>query len=514
MRHTPMSPSLNAARRSAELGELEANNPVDLLVIGGGITGTGVALDAASRGLSVVLAEQNDLAHGTSRWSSKLVHGGLRYLASGDIGVAYESAVERATLITRTAPHLTRALAQVIPFFAPTQRRHMMKMRAGCLVGDGLRMAAGTSAGLLPRSRKLSPAQVQNYAPTIRDEGLRGGLAFWDGQLIDDARLVVGMARTAASYGAKILTRCKAQDVTGSGAVLYDSLGQQRYDVDARMVINAAGVWSSEIAANVSLRPSRGTHLVIPQAAMGGLSGGLTVPVPGQVNRFVFALPTEDRIFIGLTDEESAGPIPDVPQASEDEIDFLLNTINAALKQRLSRDDLIGTYSGLRPLLNTRKGQTADVSRKHKVIVGKDGLVTIVGGKLTTYRHMAQVALNAALKRSGCNAGRCRTTTLPLVGAANRASLARIDAPARLVSRYGVEALQLIAESAHNPQLAEPIAPGITTTMAELMFAVRHELALDESDLLDRRTRIGLSAVDRERALPAAKEAFQSAASL
>lgn len=495
--------ALNRTRRARELGEL--SRPVDLLVIGGGVTGTGIALDAASRGLSVVLAEKHDLAHGTSRWSSKLVHGGLRYLASGQVSVAYESAAERAILMRRTAPHLTRALPQVVPLLPQVNRSAASLIRVGYLTGDLLRAAAATPASVLPRSRRLSGTEVRHYAPTVRADGLRGGLVFWDGQLIDDARLVVALARTAAGYGARILTRCEASEVTGGGAVLTDHLTGDRHTVDARMVINAAGVWAGDVAPDVALRPSRGSHLVFGREVFGGLTSGLTVPVPGARNRFVFALPAEDRVYVGLTDEESFGPVPDEPRPTESEVDFLIDTINTALARPVSRDDLLGSFAGLRPLLAPPAGQadgegnTADLSRRHAVLTGSTGLITVVGGKLTTYRKMAATAVDAALKRSGVSAGRCRTKRLPLVGAADRSRLSGLPQPDRLVRRYGTEAA-LVADGP-----SEPVAPGSAVTLAEFNFAVTHELALTEDDLVDRRTRIGLSDTERKSALPAAR---------
>ncbi|GAA2775643.1 glycerol-3-phosphate dehydrogenase/oxidase [Saccharopolyspora taberi] len=500
-----MNASLNAGRRARELDELDGRGPVDVLVIGGGVTGAGVALDAASRGLSVVLAEKHDLAFGTSRWSSKLVHGGLRYLASGSVGIAHESAVERGILIDRTAPHLVRPLPQVVPLLPETGRAGAAVVRAGFLAGDALRAAAGTSAHRLPPSRRITRAEVRRYAPTVRTDGLRGGLLAWDGQLQDDARLVVALARTAAAHGARVLTRCAGEQVTGRGAVLRDGLTGRGHDVDARIVINATGVWAGQVAPGIALRPSRGTHLVLSRESFGGLGAGLMVPVPGERNRFVFALPSpEGRVYIGLTDEEAEGEIPDVPRASEQEVDFLLETVGTALREPLSRADVLGTYSGLRPLLDSGTGRTADVSRKHAVITAPDGLVTVVGGKLTTYRRMAQDALDAALARTALTAGVCRTRRLPLVGAGSPAELAAVRAPQRLLGRYGTEAAAVLA-GAGGDELA-PIAEGIETTGAELRFAVRHEGALDESDLLDRRTRIGLAEDDRRRALPIARE--------
>ena len=499
-----MRSSLNAARRARELESL-GREPIDVLVIGGGVTGAGVALDAAARGLSVVLAEKHDLAFGTSRWSSKLVHGGLRYLASGAIGIAHESAVERGILIDHTAPHLVAPFPQVVPLLPQVSHRHAALVRTGLLAGDALRAAAHTSRHTLPRSRRITGVEVQRFAPTVRTFGLRGGLLGWDGQVYDDARLTVGIARTAASLGARVLTRCEAEQVTGHGAVLTDQLSGDSCNVDARIVINAAGVWAGQVAPGIELRPSRGTHLVLSQDCFGGLTAGLTIPVPGSTSRFVFALPApDDRVYVGITDEDAPGQIPDVPLASEEEIDFLLETVSSALRWPLTRADLLGTYSGLRPLLSTGGGSTADISRRHAVITAPDGLVTLVGGKLTTYRRMAQDALDVALAASGMTAAPCSTRRLPLVGAASRDVLAAVAAPARLVQKYGTEAVVVAGDVGG----AELICNGTETTAAELRFAVQQEGALDEDDVLDRRTRIGLDPATRARALDAARAAL------
>jgi len=501
-----MRSSLNAARRARELESL-GREPIDVLVIGGGVTGAGVALDAGARGLSVVLAEKHDLAFGTSRWSSKLVHGGLRYLATGAIGIAHESAVERGILIEHTAPHLVVPFPQVVPLLPEVSRRHAALLRTGFLAGDALRAMARTSRRTLPPSRRITGAQVQRFAPTVRTSGLRGGLLAWDGELYDDARLTVGIARTAASLGARVLTRCEGEQVTGHGAMLRDHLTGDSYSVDARVVINAAGVWAGQVAPGVELRPSRGTHLVLSQDSFGGLTAGLTVPVPGSTSRFVFALPAPDnRVYVGITDEDAPGEIPDVPLATDEEIDFLLETVSSALRSPLTHADLLGTFSGLRPLLYTGGDSTADISRRHAVITAPDGLVTIVGGKLTTYRRMAEDALDAALAAVGMTAAPCSTRRLPLVGAASREALAAVAAPARLVRKYGTEAVAVAGDAGR----ADVICDGTETTAAELLFAVQHEGALDEDDLLDRRTRIGLDPRTRARALDAARAAFSS----
>lgn len=501
--------SLNAARRDRDLDWLDGGGTVDVLVVGGGVTGAGVALDAAARGLSVVLAEKHDLAFGTSRWSSKLVHGGLRYLAAGRVGIAYESAAERGIMLKHTAPHLVHPVPQLAPWVPSASLAQAAMLRGAFLGGDVLRIATRTSGRVLPRSRRVSTAEAMRYAPTLQPDGLRGGFLTWDGQLYDDARLVVAIARTAAAYGARVLTHCSAVQATGRGAVLVDEFSGRRIDVDARVVVNAAGIWAGEVAPGIRLRPSRGTHLVLPQSAFGGLTALLTVPVPGELRRVVMAIPApDDRVYVGLTDVDAPGPIPDVPSATEEEISFLLDTVNLALGTPVTRADLIGTFAGLRPLLDTGSDATADLSRRHAVITAPDGLITVVGGKLTTYRRMAEDAVDAAVRSTGLRADRCRTRRLPLVGATRRDRLAGLRAPIRFVHRYGTEAIDVLSLATDDPTLLDPVADNVPTTRAELLFGVRHEGALTEDDLLDRRTRIGLSATARTASLSAAREAL------
>ncbi|ADG78568.1 Glycerol-3-phosphate dehydrogenase OS=Tsukamurella paurometabola (strain ATCC 8368 / DSM / CCUG 35730 / CIP 100753 / JCM 10117 / KCTC 9821 / NBRC 16120/ NCIMB 702349 / NCTC 13040) OX=521096 GN=Tpau_1956 PE=3 SV=1 [Tsukamurella paurometabola] len=484
---------LDATRRKADLATLADDPAVDVLVIGGGVTGTGVALDAASRGLSVALVDKHDLAFGTSRWSSKLVHGGLRYLASGAVGIAHESAVERDVLIRSIAPHLTRPLAQVVPLLADVSTFDAALTRVGFLAGDVLRRAAGTPATELGRSRRISAAEVIRMAPTVKRAGLRGGLLNWDGQLTDDARLTVAIARTAAAHGARILTHCAASQVTGTAATVTDELTGASRAIRARAVINATGVWAGTVDPAIALRPSRGTHLVFRQDVFGGLTAGLTVPVPGAFGRYVFALPQPDgRIYVGLTDEEADGPLPDVPTASEEEIDFLLATVSLALDTPLRRDHIAGTFAGLRPLLDSGAGRTADVSRKHAVLTRGDGLITVVGGKLTTYRRMAQDAVDAAVTASGLLTGPSVTRSVPLVGAAPRGELAAVAAPQRLVHKYGTEATAVAALAEVQPALAEPVTAGTEITGAEMLYGALVEGALTVDDLLERRTRLSL----------------------
>ncbi|WP_405009354.1 glycerol-3-phosphate dehydrogenase/oxidase [Kitasatospora sp. NBC_01539] len=499
---------LDARRRTAALRALGDRPAVDLLVVGGGVTGAGIALDAAARGLRTVLVESRDLAFGTSRWSSKLVHGGLRYLASGRIGVARESAAERGILMTRTAPHLVRALPQLVPLLPGVPRRQAALVHAGLLAGDALRLAAGTPAALLPRVRRIGAPAAVRLAPAVRTDGLRGALVAHDGQLVDDARLVVAVARTAAQHGATVLTRVRAEQVTGTSARLTDTLTGESLTVTARAVLNATGVWAGEVDPAVRLRPSRGTHLVLDAAALGRPRAALTVPVPGSTGRFVFALPQQlDRVVLGLTDEDAPGPVPDEPQPTDTEITFLLDTVNTALRTTLTRADVRGAFAGLRPLIDRGGGATADLSRRHAVLESPTGVITVVGGKLTTYRRMAEDAVDTAVRLRGLRAGPCTTARLPLVGApAHRDSgpAASSGAPTSLTLRHGAAAGAVLA--ADVPRPCDAVAEGIDVTRAEIAYAVTHEGALDAADVLHRRTRIGLVPADAERARPAVEE--------
>ena len=506
--------ALNKSRRSAELAELGDGNSVDILVIGGGITGVGIALDAATRGLSVVLVEKHDLAFGTSRWSSKLIHGGLRYLATGNVGIARRSAVERHILMTRNAPHLVHAMPQLVPLLPEMSRASRALVRVGFAAGDGLRRLAGTSAATLPRSRRVDARRAVELAPTVRTDGLDGALLAYDGQLIDDARLVTAVARTAAQNGAKILTRVAASDASGTSVTLTDTVTGESMTVAARAVVNATGVWAGELDPALRLRPSRGTHLVFDAAAFGNPVAALTVPIPGELNRFVFAMPEQlGRVYLGLTDEDAPGPIPDVPEATPDEVSFLLDTVNTALALSLTPGDVLGTYAGLRPLIDTGAGNTADVSRDHAVTESESGVLSVIGGKLTEYRYMAEDVIDRAVQLRSLTAGPCRTRNLPLVGApANPVATLRtpVGLPGSLVARYGAEAPNVIAR-ATCPRPTEPVADGIDVTRAEFEYAVTHEGALTVDDILDRRTRIGLVAEDRARAQDVAGELLATA---
>lgn len=497
------STALSAGRRARALTRLGDRPEVDVLVIGGGVTGAGIALDAAARGLRTVLVERHDLAHGTSRWSSKLAHGGLRYLASGQFAIAHESALERHLMMTTIAPHLTRPLAQVLPLYAPGHRARGAYIGLGYGLGDALRRVVRTPGSVLAAPGRLSAEHTRALVPAVRAEGLRGGLRGWDGQLFDDARLVVALARTAAGFGADILTQVEATRVTGDGATLIDRVTGERLDVRAGGVLSATGVWAAEVDPALRLRPSRGTHLVVSTSRLGGADAALTVPIDGSRSRFVFTVPApHGRTYIGLTDVPADGPVPEVPRADDTEIRFLLDTVNRVLERPLAPDDILGTFAGLRPLLagGGEDDETSDLSRRHAVLESDSGVLSIVGGKLTTYRRMAEDGVDALTGRLGILPP-SPTARLPLVGAWPRARAQAIQAPPRLVRRYGAEAPAVAALPA-----GPSAACGVTAQ--ELQWAIRVEGAMTIGDVLDRRTRLGLVAADAEASADAAAAAF------
>ncbi|MEU8034280.1 FAD-dependent oxidoreductase, partial [Streptomyces sp. NPDC049099] len=357
--------------------------------------------------------------------------------------------------------------------------------------------------------------EARHLAPSVRAAGLRGGLLSWDGRVTDDARLVTALARTAAAQGARVLTRVRVLELTGTGARIRDELTGEEGEIRARAVINATGVWAGDLVEGIRIRPSRGTHLVLRSERLGALPAGLHIPIPGETNRFVLVLPQGDgRVYVGLTDEPVEGGIPDVPEVPETDIGFLLDVLGSVLDTPVAREEVVGAFAGLRPLLDMsahdgRDGapaRTSDISRRHAVLTSPGGVTTIVGGKLTTYRRMAQDAVDAATAARGLPAAPSPTAALPLVGAAAPARLRSLSAPGRLVRRYGIEAEAVHALAAEDPALAEPVLPGHPVTRAELLWAVRHEGALDASDLLDRRTRIGLVPEDRAQVLSVARE--------
>lgn len=471
---TSASPDLNAARRAFDL-DRAASETADVLVVGGGITGVGVALDAASRGLTVTLIEAHDLAYGTSRFSSKLVHGGLRYLATGDIATARESAIERHLLMTAIAPHLIHPLGQLLPFAPGVSLRQRATGAVGMALGDLLRMRAGTTRRTLPAPRPVTAHTAQALAPALSRRGLRGGMLSFDGQLVDDARLVATVARTAAAHGARVLTRVRALALRADGVSAEDAITGSRLELRARSVINATGAWAGTLDAGITIRPSRGTHIVLDAADLGHPSVALTIPQEGSISRFVFALPQSGgRVIVGLTDEDAPGPVPEVAAPTETEIAFLLANLNRVLAEPVRRDRVRGAFAGLRPLVDSGADTTADISRRHLVTAAPGGFIHVLGGKLTTYRRMAEDAVDLAVRLRRLPAGPSRTAAL------------------RLVDR-------VVTRDTAGPSASAPLVEGLALSRADVEFAVRAEGAMTAADVLDRRTRVGLVDVDRER---------------
>ncbi|MGI9017918.1 MAG: FAD-dependent oxidoreductase [Euzebya sp.] len=500
----PIPSALTAARRAHNLHRLAQGWRPDVLVVGAGFTGVGIALDAATRGLSVAVVDRADLASGTSCWSSKLVHGGLRYLAKGDVALAHESAVERGILMQWVAPHLTRSLPFVTPLNSGVPMSTRVLSGVGYVAGNVLRVAAGTSSSTLTGPRFVGPGRTRELMPAVAREGLRGAWVNTDGQLVDDARLVVAIARTAAAFGAAVLPYTSAADVTGDRVTLTDVVSGESFQARAGRIVVAAGVWSDTLDSRVSLRPSKGVHLVIDGAVLGHPTAALTAPVPGHRSRFVFLLPQPDgRVYLGLTDDPVQGGVQDHPQVGEGERDWLLGVANRVLDQPLTPADVIGSYAGYRPLVAGTPGRsalaTADLSRAHVVLDEGEGPITIVGGKLTTYRRMAADVVDRLTPAP------CVTARQPLVGALPRRRLAALAQQPWLVGRYGGEAADVQSLIQADPALGEPVVPGLPYLQAEMVFSIQREGALTAEDLVDRRTRIGLVTADRVPALEVAR---------
>lgn len=501
---------LSPEGRERALEQLEAAE-VDVLVVGGGITGVGTALDAVTRGLSVGLLEQRDFASGTSSRSSKLVHGGLRYLEMLDFGLVREALQERGLLLTRLAPHLVKP----VPFLYPLTRRGWERayVGAGLVLYDAMAMAGRYDVGL-PRHRHLLRRQVRRIAPDFKVDQLAGAIQYYDAQ-VDDARLVVTVARTAASHGALCANRTKVvgflrvgERVTGVRAV--DLETGRELEVRARVVVNAAGVWTDEIQEMVGgrgalhVQASKGVHLVVPRDRIRSESG-LIMRTAVSV---LFVIPWGRHWVIGTTDTPWSLDKAH-PAASRRDIDYLLAQVNRILREPLTTEDVEGVYAGLRPLLSGESEPTSRISREHTVVTPVPGLVIIAGGKLTTYRVMGRDAVDAAVHSLGGSVPASITDRVLLVGAEGyetrsnqRSALARRSGlhPARidhLLNRYGDLLDELLDLVATRPALADPLPGAEDYLCAEVVYAVTHEGARHLDDVLTRRTRISIETFDR-----------------
>ncbi|NLT26833.1 MAG: glycerol-3-phosphate dehydrogenase/oxidase [Microbacteriaceae bacterium] len=504
----PAATVLDRASRARALAGI-AEGELDLLVVGGGVTGAGIALDAASRGLRVGVVEARDWASGTSAASSKLVHGGLRYLYRLDVKLVAEALRERGLLLDVTAPHLVKAQPFLWPLLQPWVERPYTA--AGIGVYDALAQFGGGGRNAVPNQQHLGRRQALAAMPSLRDDALIGAVRFYDAR-VDDARLVLALVRTAQGHGAMPVSRARVESFVRdgervAGAVIVDALTGERHEVRAKHVIGAVGVWTEELQRLATDSPklrvlaSKGVHLVVPRDRIAG-HDGVFVRTEKSV---LFIIPWRDHWLIGTTDTPYEGDLAH-PVADDDDVDYLLERANAVLREPLGRGDVIATYAGLRPLLRPVADGAAStkVSREHTVAEVVPGLSAIAGGKLTTYRVMAEDAVDFAIERAGLVGRASVTARLPLVGAAGyRGWQGAVDAVGsatglgadrvqRLLDRYGDELPRLIELVSADRSLAEPLAGAPEHLRAEVAYAVTHEGALDLGDVLRRRLRVSI----------------------
>ncbi|MGH9062511.1 MAG: FAD-dependent oxidoreductase, partial [Acidimicrobiales bacterium] len=520
-----MSPPRSPFDRSASLARL-AGDSFDVLVIGGGITGAGVALDAAARGLRTALVERRDLASGTSSRSSKLVHGGLRYLQQRELRLVYESLAERQRLLSN-APHLV----QPLPFLIPLLGRDGMVNAALARTVQTALWTYDLTGGLRigHRHRRVGAEEALAHLPTLRTDRLVAGFVYYDAHT-DDARLTLAVARTAAlDHGAVVATYAPVtgllRDAAGRVAgARVEPEGGRPVDVGASVVVNATGVWADRVEALAGgaptsspggIRPAKGIHIAVPADRL-PCDMAAVVPVPGD-KRSVFVVPWGGQVYIGTTDTDYQGPLDD-PRATAGDVAYVLGAVNAAVTRALSPADVSGVWAGLRPLLAASAGatsaRTADLSRRHRVGESPSGLISITGGKLTTYRKMAADTVDLAIRRLGRSPRRSPTASLRLRGWAGTAELRQPGAAERLgtdpvtlahlVDRHGGEAGAVLELARSAPEMGRPLVEGLPYVAAEAVYAARHEMAHTLIDILSRRTRALLrDRVATARAAPA-----------
>ncbi|MCJ7671894.1 MAG: glycerol-3-phosphate dehydrogenase/oxidase [Acidimicrobiia bacterium] len=497
----PNTPGRAASERAASLQRLR-DEEFDVLVVGAGITGAGCALDAATRGLRTALVERDDFASGTSSKSSKLVHGGVRYLQQKEFRLVYESLHERQIAL-RNAPHLVRVLPFLIPILT---RDGLIDRRVARALGVAMWMYDLTGGMRIKKLHKrIDKAEALEHMPTLRRDNVASAYLYYDARA-DDARLTLAIARTAAANGAAIANYARVADL------LKDSQGNisgarveadgTTFDVKARVVINATGVWADQVRTMDegsdpdTIRPAKGIHITVPWAKVRNDIAAI-VPVPKD-KRSVFVVPWGDATYVGTTDTDYDGPIDD-PQCTPEDVEYLLRALNFAIEEPVTKDDVIATWAGLRPLLRSAATErTADLSRRHGVRVSTSGVITITGGKLTTYRRMAADTVDQAsrvLKRRT----RSRTKKVAIIGAEGYEAPAETMEPSvheHLSGRYGTESQAVLDLVAEDPDLGEALVPGLPYLRAEAVYAVRHEMARTLDDILSRRTRARLLARD------------------
>ncbi len=479
----------------------------DVLIIGGGVTGAGAALDAATRGLSVALVEQRDFASGTSSRSSKLFHGGLRYLEQLNFTLVREALHERELMLTRLAPHLVKPVSFLYPL------RHRFWERPYVTAGLTLYDSMG-SARSVPRHRQLSRTKALQMVPALRNDALTGALLYYDAQA-DDARHTLTVARTAAAYGATILNSAKVVSLNRAGervvgARVHDVETGEDVDVRASVVINCTGVWTDDIQTlaggrgRFHVRASKGVHIVVPRDRINSETG-LILRTEKSV---LFVIPWNTHWIIGTTDTDWSLDKAH-PAASRTDIDYLLERINSVLAVPLTHADITGVYAGLRPLLSGENDKTSQLSREHAVARPQPGLISIAGGKYTTYRVMAADAIDAARVDLGGGIPESVTENIPLLGAEGyHALMNQLDRLAsrhglpvwrltHLLNRYGSMVTELFELADGDPSLLEPLVGAEEYLRIEVVYAATHEGALHLDDLLTRRTRISIETPDR-----------------
>ena len=505
--------------RDHALGRLAAEE-FDVLVIGGGITGAGVALDAASRGLKTALVEKDDFASGTSSKSSKLVHGGLRYLQQKEFRLVYENLAERQRLLDN-APHLVSPLPFLIPLFGRNgvvNRSVARVYRTALWLYD---LTGGVRIGR--RHENVTKEQAIAHLPTLRTEHLVAGFLYWDART-DDARLTLTVARTAVlDHGAvaanhtRVVSLTTGTDGRVSGARVAPDDGQA-FDIRATVVVNAAGVWADEVRTldehhnPHSIRPAKGIHVTVPAEAF-PCDIAAVIPVR-EDHRSIFVVSWDAQVYLGTTDTEWDGPLDD-PDCLPEDVDYILGAANTVVTRPITRADITGIWTGLRPLLAPAEGKhalserTSDLSRRHTVRTSATGVVTVTGGKLTTYRKMAEDTVDAVTKEMGRRSLRCVTKRLRLHGAGTgehappmpggapahppEIDLSPAEAAAiHLAGRFGTDTASVLSLAEGHPELLDPLVPGLPYLRAEAVYGVREEMATSISDILDRRTRARL----------------------
>jgi glycerol-3-phosphate dehydrogenase len=504
------SSKLGPAERTAAIERLKAKE-LDVLVVGGGIVGTGAALDAVTRGLSTGMLEQRDWGSGTSSRSSKLVHGGIRYLEQLDFRLVREALIERGLLLQRLAPHLVKPVKFLYPLTKPLIERAYIG--AGMALYDLFSYTGGRAPGV-PHHRHLSKRQVLKAAPSLADDAFTGGLTYYDAQ-VDDARYVSTLARTASFYGAHVASRVRVEGFIKVGERVvgvkaHDLETDEHFEVRARQVVNATGVWTDDTQAMVGergqfkVRASKGIHLVVPRDRFQS-TVGLLLRTEKSV---LFVIPWGRHWLIGTTDTDWNLDKAH-PAATAADIDYVLEKVNEVLRIKLTREDVEGVFAGLRPLLSGESEETSKLSREHIVAHTVPGLVVVAGGKWTTYRIMAKDAIDEAAAALDGTIAPCVTEHISLLGAEGyqaawnkRRKIARAFGVhtvriEHLLNRYGVMTDELLDLIVARPELQEPLPGADDYIGAEVVYAATHEGALHIEDVLARRTRISIEAWDR-----------------